>query len=78
MMVNVSVMTGKQFPVSMDFSDTVRLLKEKIFNLEKIPPKKQRLIYRGKELEDDWTMQGAGIVPHALVSMVFRTKGGSA
>jgi hypothetical protein len=29
-------------------------------------------------LEDDWTMQGAGIVPHALVSMVFRTKGGSA
>lgn len=52
-------------------SDTVDSLKEKIQDTEGIPPKGQRLIFSGRQLENDRTLSSYDMQHESILHLVL-------
>lgn len=57
-------------------SNTVNDLKIKIFFNESIPPDSQRLIFEGKQLEDNRTLFYYNVKYESILHLVLRLRGG--
>lgn len=72
----VKTLTGKTITLHCDLDITVVEVKHKILSLEGIPIDQQRLIYDGKDLENDWTLCDCKITKNATLYLVLRLRGG--
>ena len=72
--IEIKTLTGKVFKVGTNLSDTTKGLKEKIQDKEGIPPYQQRLIFSGKQIDDD-TLAHHGIDDGSTITMIPRLKG---
>ena len=74
--VFVKTLIGQTITLEVQPSDTVRTLKEKLRTKEDIPPDQQRLIYSGRQLEDEERLSYYNIQNLSTIHLVLRVRGG--
>ncbi|CAB9503039.1 Polyubiquitin (Fragment) [Seminavis robusta] len=73
--VIVRTLTGKTIPVKVNPGETVGMLKIKIQNKEGIPPDQQRLIFGGRQLEDQNSLFRYHIPHEGTIHLILRLGG---
>jgi len=72
----IKTLTGRTLRVEVVPTDTIRTVKERIFRMEEIPLDEQRLIFAGRQLDDDDTLIERGIGRESTLHLVLKLVGG--
>ena len=67
-------MTGKTITLDLDALDTIMIVKSKIQDKEGVPPEDCRLIYAGKQLEDNKTILDYNMASESTMHLVLRLR----
>lgn len=68
-------LTGRSIVLNVNPHDTINIIKQKVKNMKGIPEDQQRLIYAGKQLEDEYTVSYYNITRECTVHVVLRLTG---
>lgn len=72
MSITVKALSGTQTTLRVSPSDKIAQVKEKLSEAEGYPPEQQRLIYAGKQMEDDRTLSDYNVQNESTLHMVLR------
>ena len=76
MMIKIKLLNGQFKTVELEPSDKVLKLKEILEESEGISPDQQRLIYAGKQLQEDKTLEEQKIKPGTQINLLLALTGG--
>ncbi|AAS54306.2 AGL185Wp [Eremothecium gossypii ATCC 10895] len=76
MLLKVKTLTGKEIQIDVAPEDKVYRIKELLEEQEGIPPSQQRLIFQGKQIDDDQTVMSARLAHGMQLHLVLTLRGG--
>ncbi|GIL76837.1 hypothetical protein Vretimale_8692 [Volvox reticuliferus] len=76
MMIKVKTLTGKEIEIDIEPTDTIERIKERVEEKEGIPPVQQRLIFAGKQMNDDKQAKDYNIEGGSVLHLVLALRGG--
>ncbi|XP_059068009.1 uncharacterized protein LOC131855812 isoform X1 [Cryptomeria japonica] len=74
--IKVKTLTGKEVEIDIEPTDTIERIKELVDQREGIPPLQQKLIYGGKQLNDEKTVEDYGLEGGSVLHLVLALRGG--
>ena len=77
MRIFVAMLSGRSITIEVDSEDTVANIKAKVQDREGVRPEDQRLLFHGKQLEDEYTLHDYQIVNNSTLHLVMRLRGGA-
>ncbi|KAF8644453.1 hypothetical protein AX16_008452 [Volvariella volvacea WC 439] len=77
MLIKVKTLTGKEIELDIDAEDKITRIKEKVEEQSGVPPPQQRLIFGGRQMQDDKTAKDYNINAGAVLHLVLALRGGS-
>ena len=72
MQIFVKTLTGRTINVEVEKTDTIRRVKERIHDKEGVPVGQQKLIFAGRQLEDDQTISDYHIQKESTVHLILK------
>lgn len=72
----IMTLTGKAITLDVSPAQTIGQLKQEIQDCEGIPPEQQRLVFAGRQLEEEHTLAEYNIQKESTVHLVLRLRGG--
>ncbi|OQR76565.1 NEDD8-like [Tropilaelaps mercedesae] len=77
MLIKVKTLTGKEIEIDIEPTDKVERIKERVEEKEGIPPAQQRLIFSGKQMNDDKTASDYKVTGGSVLHLVLALRGGA-
>eukprot|EP01116_Phalansterium_solitarium_P004943 TRINITY_DN16183_c0_g1_i1.p1 TRINITY_DN16183_c0_g1~~TRINITY_DN16183_c0_g1_i1.p1 ORF type:complete len:144 (-),score=9.88 TRINITY_DN16183_c0_g1_i1:171-602(-) len=69
--ITVKTLNGRAIELDIDGFDTIASVKQLISEREGIPPRQQKLVFHGKQIHDEATVEGCGIINRSLIYLVI-------
>jgi len=76
MLIKVKTLTGKEIEIDIEPTDRVERIKERVEEKEGIPPQQQRLIFSGKQMNDEKTAADYKVSGGSVLHLVLALRGG--
>lgn len=76
MLLKIVSLAGEEKTVDVEPIDTIWTVKERLEEQEGIPPEQQRLVYQGKQLKNDRTVQSYNIKGGSVLHVLVALRGG--